>query len=511
MSLQEDYVNVPREFKTDDKNVSNPALKEDTNVENSPAGSNSKTATKLRLNWSSKISDVLNKNNIETDASNWILEHFCEWENLEGLRKRGDLLPNKVEILEMELLDIFGQFIIDRDSFVESLKTHGVLSNSIINSRLLFYFASGIESMQTFLNSSEVVPFFGKEEVETIETIFHGMKKDQSKTPKTEQMLEDVEQILTELQQDQDTKEKIMNTFSSCEDFESGLAECENISTTQRALTAEKLKAVLGTEKISNDTQTHYLSDESFHSHQLLQQSTDLDEDSKSSDDSLTAVDDLEKCIGLDEVQLELPPNAPEESLPQSSNAVETGNEDKVESLIQQPISDMDRNEVETEENPGPQNNVGDGETITTTAADSLENEQELVVAASDVENPWSIIPLILCHTALEEGFSVNKFTLAEEAVNYICQSVPDEMMGGTPIIYESFSNGTIIDFETLDQLSISCVGLFGPLKATMEYIQSYGSIDGVSMLQLKESLRSQSCGIFLIDSSKLLQCKCRV
>ncbi|XP_075241098.1 uncharacterized protein LOC142336280 [Convolutriloba macropyga] len=123
---------------------------------------------------------------------------------------------------------------------------------------------------------------------------------------------------------------------------------------------------------------------------------------------------------------------------------------------------------------------------------------EEMGMEIEDAPFKISITPLILCHAELQEGFSVEKFILSEAGVKHICSLVPEHLLGETPIIYNLNSTSDVIDFKTMDKLSIGCVGLFGPLKAVVQNFKGY--VPQNELKSLEHSLCSQKCGLYLVD-----------
>ena len=113
-----------------------------------------------------------------------------------------------------------------------------------------------------------------------------------------------------------------------------------------------------------------------------------------------------------------------------------------------------------------------------------------------------SVVPLIIFGSEVQEGFAVEKFSLSGTGVKHLCDLVPNEMLGDTPVLYQSVSNGYVIDFETMDKLSMECIGFFGPFDAVLENLEKIVPLR--SLEDLRGSLMSQKTGLYLISSSAM-------
>ena len=113
-----------------------------------------------------------------------------------------------------------------------------------------------------------------------------------------------------------------------------------------------------------------------------------------------------------------------------------------------------------------------------------------------------SVVPLIIFGSEVQEGFAVEKFSLSGTGVNHLCDLVPCEILVDTPVLYKSVSNGYVIDFETMDKLSIECIGLFGPFEAALENLEKIVPLR--SLEDLRGNLMSQETGLYLISSSAM-------
>ena len=128
-------------------------------------------------------------------------------------------------------------------------------------------------------------------------------------------------------------------------------------------------------------------------------------------------------------------------------------------------------------------------------------DEPDVEIMEIDGSDPeLSLTPLILFHTEMQENFSIEKFSLCEEGVKYICHLVPESETDETPVLYTSISGTPVINFATLDHLNFDCVGLFGPFKAVLRNLLDY--IPGSKLQDLENSFQLQKSGLYLLEIS---------
>ena len=563
----------------DEQNDSNKTLEVDHNGDDDVDVS----SKLLRLNWKKELQDILTGHKIDQEATDWILDQFYRWDTLDSLENCDDLTPRKMKVLKAELHEFFERFIAEKNSFVGSLASLNVNSDSITSSRLFLFFAGGTDSMQQFLQSEEIRSHFNQDDITKLDATFLGLPY----KPHSE-ILKDVENILKELNLDVEGMEEVMNKFVTFEDLQSGLALCEDITRKQRRLIAEKLQDIW--KRFKNVEEQDPTSTE-----EALKTLGDLDltpatlewvnDWLEKNDSNCLDISEMDSCKSLEEDEkLELAKSklATYYGLEQNSTSCDVEGEAKTpqQDFDNEMISILDANTDIKEaarlwilENIRCSNSVDDLEKcdeltgkqivhlknafadlflkniktetrssiapasgrLEKTAADMESAEQkdtesgncdnslhkpqlgmslnqeveklslneELQRASGELETSVSIIPLILCRTELEEGFSVDKFSLSEEAVNHICQSVPPELTGEMPVMYQSVSNGTVIDFPVLDELFITCLGIFGPFQPTIDCLQNSVPLDAAKISEIEDYFaKTQACGIYLIDLS---------
>ena len=96
----------------------------------------------------------------------------------------------------------------------------------------------------------------------------------------------------------------------------------------------------------------------------------------------------------------------------------------------------------------------------------------------------------------------MEKFSLSGTGVKHLCDLVPNEILVDTPVLHQSVSNGYVIDFETMDKLSMECIGLFGPFEAVLENLEKIVPLR--SLEDLRGNLMSQETVLYLISSSAM-------
>ena len=131
----------------------------------------------------------------------------------------------------------------------------------------------------------------------------------------------------------------------------------------------------------------------------------------------------------------------------------------------------------------------------------STSDKVDLRNAAVQKPREVNIVPMVLFGSNLQEGFTVEKNFIAQEGIDYICNLVPSDLLDGTPVCYNTVSNGLVIDFETLDKLNIKCVGLFGPLAAVIKNLEAHASESDIMKLKSEETV--WKTGLYLIDTQQ--------
>ena len=507
-----------------------------------------------KTNWKKELESNLLKNKINDDATKWILENFCKWNNLENLKDCQDLSPKKAKFLQTELDEIFTEFLDHKNVFLASLNSFGVSSYSLDDSSLVLHFAGGVESMQSFIESQNIKSHFSQTDVEKISAVYNGNPLPQISEPessKAEQILKEVENILKELSLDEDGLNEVLDKFSTFDNLEVGLESCEDITPRQRRMIAEKLKDAWSNFRSSgSDANENRELERVFKDLSLpTEAKTWITEWIDKRQGDLHSTSEIDECSCLSQDQIELVKekvraflnssvkdceksssfrlfpllNSVLEAMPEMSK---TAREWVLHNIVSfesiddfEKCGDLTGNQIGylksafedtwpptkngKSNNEDGNNNfhqlITDLQGSSKMEASNFE-ESTLSEVGLQLQNSLTITPLILCRTESEEGFSVDKYSLAEEAVNYICGSVPPEITRDSPVIYQSVSNGTVIDFYTLDKLSISCIGLFGPYEATISYLSRNVLDSEEKKGQIEDYFKNQSCGLFLIS-----------
>ncbi|XP_075243518.1 uncharacterized protein LOC142337848 [Convolutriloba macropyga] len=118
-----------------------------------------------------------------------------------------------------------------------------------------------------------------------------------------------------------------------------------------------------------------------------------------------------------------------------------------------------------------------------------------------DWDCEFAVTPLILSEFQMQEGVSVEKFVLTESGVKSICNLVPAELIGETPVYYETVVGGPTVQFDIMDQIQIKCVGLFGPLRAVLRNLRHI--LPNARIASLEEFFDTQMTGLYLLDISE--------
>ena len=507
-----------------------------------------------KTNWKKELESNLLKNKINDDATKWILENFCKWNNLENLKDCQDLSPKKAKFLQTELDEIFTEFLDHKNVFLASLNSFRVSSYSLDDSSLVLHFAGGVESMQSFIESQNIKSHFSQTDIEKISAVYNGNPLPQISEPessKAEQILKEVENILKELSLDEDGLNEVLDKFSTFDNLEVGLESCEDITPRQRRMIAEKLKNAWSNFRNSGSGANENRELERVFKDLSLpaEAKTWITEWIDKRQGDLHSISEIEECSCLSQDQIELVKenvkaflnssvkdcektssfrlfpllNSVLEAMPEMSKTARDWVLHNIVSFKSiddfEKCGDLTGNQIgylkSAFENTWPPTNNGksnneDGNNNFHQLITDLQGSSKMEASNFEesthsevglqLQNSLTITPLILCRTESEEGFSVDKYSLAEEAVNYICGSVPPEITRDSPVIYQSVSNGTVIDFQTLEKLSISCIGLFGPYEATISYLSRNVLDSEEKKGQIEDYFKNQSCGLFLIS-----------
>ena len=135
---------------------------------------------------------------------------------------------------------------------------------------------------------------------------------------------------------------------------------------------------------------------------------------------------------------------------------------------------------------------------INSGSSSSSSTQSQFPMDIDSCEIEVTITPLILIDPQIQEGVSVEKFVLSEAGVKRICNLVPEELVGETPVYYESIFGGPTIQFDVLNQLQIQCIGLFGPLKAILHNLNHV--VHESKVVSFEESIVALKSGLYLID-----------
>ncbi|XP_075241109.1 uncharacterized protein LOC142336283 [Convolutriloba macropyga] len=514
--------------------------------------------------WLDEIQVLVEEiSNIEQDAIEWIMSHVFHWESLDDLAKCEDLSPKNVKALKIALASIFKDLQEKRELFLIKFDSSCVAREKLLASHLVKYFDKGYEELVEACSTPEIKSQLSSAEIDNIKRVLQQVDSPTEVNQNKELtiLMHEVESFLKDSKLSDDAVHEVRNGIQTFESLECGLKSCEELTTKQVKLLADKLKEPF--DKLKKLQQQQHVGERALPNFGSLSLPNDgiawLEHWLANSSSSALDLREIDLCEDLTKRQVvhvkaivrdfyKIDGNGNSNQVTETVNSrekflkeVETilvGKDDAIEITARRWIMD-NITEIKTLEELYECEDLTKKQVsflklkleflfdsyrsqVSNFSSSHIENSEQICTdqTASDLkrlylskieettggstkvedsveESQYILTQLIMFSTEMQEGFSVEKFTLSENGIKYLCNSVPGNLSTEFPVLYYSSTNGVMIDFEALNQVSIECIGLFGPLKGVIECLKRvlFSHLPGLEDLML-----SEKPGLYLLD-----------
>ena len=195
--------------------------------------------------WLDEIQVIVEEiSNIEQDAIEWIMSYVLHWESLDDLAKCEDLSPKNVKALKIALASIFKDLQEERELFLSKLDSSCVAREKLLASHLVKYFDKGYEELVEACSTPEIKSQLSSAEIDNIKRVLQKVDSPTQVKQNKELtiLMHEVESFLKDSKLSDDAVHEVMKGIQNFESLESGLKSCEELTTKQVKLLAEKLK-----------------------------------------------------------------------------------------------------------------------------------------------------------------------------------------------------------------------------------------------------------------------------
>ena len=501
---------------------------------------------------------------IDPAAIEWILTHIMHWESLNDLSECKDLTAKQVKLLEAALTNAFKDLREKREVLLLKLVDCSLSREKLVASPLVKGFEMYDEELIEWCDTEEIKLYFSSVEIESIKRAVLNVKSlELYQSDKLTSLLMDMEAIMRDCNLGDGAIQEMLDRIQCAESLESGLQNCEELTIKQIKMLEQKLNEPFDTlQKLKKPEIRKAMPD--FSSLSLANEALTWIQNWLECVDSLSSINlnDVEICedltkrqmthvkdivrdfYGIGQIVNEIAPEMnPRDRLLCDVEAILAGRDVQLdvaaqtwileniidmqslddlcecEDLTKKQISSLkldlkavfedfwrtkadltaSPNEI-CEHNENKETQIENESSLDPT---NLMQPPDITLEANGCigESQFQLTQFIIVTTEMQDGFAVEKFSLSEDGVKYLCDLVPDQLVGEFPVFYNSCTHGMMIDFEVMNQLTIECVGLFGPLKGVIECLSKFSITTHLPALE--KLLRSEKPGLYLLNFSR--------
>ena len=511
-----------------------------------------------KQNWFEEIKAILERHKAGPDAAEWILSNFHRWDHLSDLQDCEDLSPKQIRSLSSAMEDTFLSFTADKRILIEILNSEPLVYNPNVLPTFSFHFSKGKDHFWEFLTSENLKACVGEEnEKRVLKLFFESVSQESESGVKSLDPLSEIEQILANFNLNEDALKEVLEKLQLHDDLARCLESCDELTRKQVHALEQQLKLVF--HDLKNTTVASQMDKREIKAHvtkELMlsdEAITWIQDWLLKSEPSTSDLNEIENCEDLTKRQLSTLKERLSEFYKMGEKQkhsdprddflkqlfqilVENNIEDlaqkwiikealhfetlnsllecddlsktqarKLKIALEEPFNAYKAQCLEIEASCAQflaetENDISEKVESTTSQRAKIDSNDYPEPDLMDLDNRASIsvAPLILFHTEMQEDFLVEKFALSESGVKYICDLVPENQKGDTPVFYSSISGTPVIDFASLDKMKFHCVGLFGPFRAVLRNLQAYISESKLQIIE--EDLKDQKAGLYLLN-----------
>ena len=501
----------------------------------------------LRFNWVQIFSEKLSACNVDEAGKEWILSNFANWENLEQLDKCEDISRKKLRQVKEALFEEFVDFLEQKRAFAKFIDSLELNLNKKLEEQLFICFANGYGELLQLFESDEIDRNVPKEKIESLKSTLENDRPikmqpsiNTAEAGNIHSLMGQMEEALKTESIKQEAIQEILKNICHFDHLRECLENCEELSKKEvRKLSQTLLELFSKIKQLERPKKQ----DSSITILQCMLDSLQLSRDANQwingwlqtnelenlNVDELDACDDLtrKQCQAIKSKLRELtekthcsktvPPSdiflEQVEKVLKSRSTIKKDvrcwileNICSMQTLDELHNANLGKDEIEfiklalkehfytfRQKEPGFFSNfVCDG------SREFLNTTPQHLSDSPERGKTFTITPLIQIRNRIQDEAPVEKLFVSEEGVRNICDRVPERLLGEVPVFYESQSNGTVIDFVTLNKVTFRCIGLFGPWGAVIEGLRP------LICTELLQDVQNQFAklisGLYLID-----------